>query len=124
MQSLTTYTILPLFKNLMPVIIPIWDFSKIYLFWSVTHWASIELYRTWCTPNIEMKWNTWKWNSISFEKLFQFTTSPLYIESPHCKILNWSYQTSVSTLKHFSSTIITWLLGIATGTFKGKYSKT
>ena len=68
------------------------DFGKIYLTWSIFHYISSELYYKYCV--------TKKWYDIFF--------TPFYVETPHCKILNWIHNVSIKTMSSMTATIVTW----------------
>ena len=90
----------------------IWDSSKIYLFWSVMHFVSTNLYAHFCT-----KMTAWG-----------FFTSSLMTQAPHCRGLNWLQNLSIKTLDSYWVWSVTWIAGKFTGLLGGvnlesKYQK-
>ena len=84
-QTFQDYTFNPIFYESI-------SFIKIYLFWNTLHYVTIQLYYKYCIPSY--------WYYISF--------TPFYTQSPHCKLLNWCFETSTKTINSISATIITW----------------
>ena len=91
-----------------------WDFGKIYVFWSMFHWITIELYKRFCTPSFDFTWE-----NFTFKAVTQILATPMYLQTPHCRALYWCFSTSVTTVNHFTATFVTWSMGHATGIFKG-----
>lgn len=80
------------------------DFIKIYIFWTFVHYVSVEAYKYWCSP----------------KTLIDFIISPINIQSPLCKSINWCFTVSVNSMTHIFTIGTTWVVGIATGVFKGR----
>ena len=81
----------------------VWDTSKIYMFWTVMHFATTNLYAHFCT-----KMSAWG-----------FFTSPLMSQAPHCKGLNWLRDLSIKTLDNYWVWSVTWIAGKFTGILGG-----
>ena len=91
-----------------------WTFGKLYLFWVILHMVSIELYKYYCTPRFDYTWENLTWSKIG-----DLILTPLYIQTPQCRVLYWAFNMSVNTINHFILAFVTWTLRYAIGPFKG-----
>lgn len=94
------------------------DIVKIYLFWTIVHTLSVELYKKYCTSSFRFSWETFTLKSVT-----ELLISPIYTQNPLCKSLQWTFQTSVHTVDHMTITFGTWLIGYSTGVFKGQVKR-
>lgn len=90
-------------NSITGIVQTVWDTSKIYVFWTVMHFATTNLYAHFCA-----KMTTWG-----------FFTSPLMAQAPHCKGLNWLRDLSIKTLDNYWVWSVTWIAGKFTGVLGG-----
>lgn len=64
----------------------------IYMFWSLAHVATVELFSKFCTP----------------KSLYEYFFVALYNEPPQCRILSWIQDKSRTTTHSISATLLTW----------------
>lgn len=81
----------------------IWEPAKLYLFWTVVHFASTNLYQYFCAKL----------------SLWGFVTSSIYTQFPYCKALSWIQTTSIKTIDSYWAVATSYLVGRATGFFGG-----
>lgn len=79
------FTVMPIMKEIM-------ELGGLYLIWSFIHWGIAELYYKFC---VSKKW-------------YEIILTPLYLETPQCRILNWLHGTTISSINSMSATLITW----------------
>lgn len=84
LQTCTTFT--------TPLIRETTSFAKIYMFWSILHYAVGHLYHKFCIP----------------DKFYKIFFTPFYTQNTHCKSLHWLYEKSVNTISSISATMVTW----------------
>jgi len=87
----------------IPVIQVVWDASKFYLFWTTTHFLTVNLYQHFCA-----EWSIWGYISSSINS-----------QMPHCKGLKWVTDISVKTLDSYWALMLACVVGKMTGVFGG-----
>ena len=74
---------------------------KLYFFWTIMHWGSIQVYQSLCVPKTPMG----------------FFLTPIMTQAPHCKSLLWCQQASANAFNSGASLFITWTIGIINTNF-------
>lgn len=76
----------------MPMMREIMELGSLYIIWSFIHWGIAELYYKFC---VSKKW-------------YEIILTPLYLETPQCRVLNWIHGSAIKSINSMSATLITW----------------